>query len=171
MLIAFFFSLQSSGIAWSQVAEATRAMPWIHIKVGGGKDKSQETWISFSRNIVAARDGKTVRYDDLGSGIGYEYDLQKKKLFRLSAIDHTAKEFKSVEGLFQAIFRGDAIRGEDFFGPRLIKQRQRTVTEQGRQWILYELELRRSQTIAIPPYLHHRHSRQSREETARVDDS
>jgi hypothetical protein len=41
----------------------------------------------------------------------------------LSAPDHGAKEFKSGEGVFQAIFRGDAIRGDDVFGPRLIKQR------------------------------------------------
>ena len=30
---------------------------------------------------------------------------------------------------------------EIFFGIRIVKQRQQTVTEQGRRWILYELEL------------------------------
>ena len=30
---------------------------------------------------------------------------------------------------------------EDFGGARIVKQRQRTVTEQGRQWTLYEFEI------------------------------
>ena len=130
VLIALLFSLQPSSVAWSQVVEATRAMPWIHIKMEavGGKGESRETWISFSRNIGAVRDGNLVSYDDYRSGIGYEYDSQKKKLFRLSAPDHGAKELKSGEGVFQAILRGDAIRTEDLFGPFAIKQRQRTVT-------------------------------------------
>ena len=46
-----------------------------------------------------------------------------------------------MDGLFQTIFRGDAIREGDLFRLRIVKQRQRTVTEQGRRWILYELEL------------------------------
>ena len=42
------------------------------------------------------------------------------------------------------------------FGLRIVKQRQRTVTEQGRRWILYELELERQgggpkPPIEIPP--------------------
>ena len=116
MLIALvFFSLQPSGIAWSQVAEAVRAMPWIHMKAGGGEGQSQETWISFSRNIGAMRDRDMVRYDDYRSGVRYQYDLQQKKLYRLSVNDHAAKEIESVEGLFQAIFRGDAIREGDLF--------------------------------------------------------
>jgi hypothetical protein len=135
VLIALFFSLQPSSIAWSQVAEAVRAMPCIHMREG----KSQEMWISFSRNIAASRDGETIAFSDFRSGVQYEYDLQQKKLYRLSVAD--AADFKSVEGLFQAIFRGDAIHADNLVGPRLIKQRQRTVTEEGRRWILYELEL------------------------------
>ena len=141
VLIALLFSLQPAGIAWSQVAEAVRAMPWIHIKAIYGKGEWRETWISFPRNVAAMRGGNMVRYDDYRSEIGYEYDSQDRKLFRLSAPDHGGKEFKSGEGIFQAIFRGDAIRGDDIVGPRLIKQRQRTVSEQGRRWILYELDL------------------------------
>ena len=32
---------------------------------------------------------------------------------------------------------------DDLLLARIVQQRQRTVTEQGRRWILYELELRR----------------------------
>ena len=77
--------------------------------------QSRETWISFSRNIGATRDGNMVRYDDFRSGIRYEYDLPQKKLYRLSVTDGAAEEIESLEGLFQAIFRGDAIREGDLF--------------------------------------------------------
>ena len=141
VLIALLFSLQPSSIAWSQVAEAVRAMPWIHMKAVAGEGQAREVWISFSRNVAVMRDGYTVQYDDFRSGIRYQYDLPQKKLYRLSVNDGAAKEIESVVGLFQAILRGDAIRTEDIFGPHVIKQRQRTVTEEGRRWILYELEL------------------------------
>jgi hypothetical protein len=140
-LIALLFCLQPSNIAWSQVTEAVRAMPWIHMKAVDGEGRSQETWISFPKNIAAMRGGETASYDDFRSGVRYEYDVRQKKLFRLSASDHGANELKSAEGLFQAIFRGDAIRGGDLGLVGIAKQRQRTVTEQGRGWILYELEL------------------------------
>ena len=96
-------------------------------------------WISFSRNIGAMRDIDMVRYDDSRSGFRYDYDLQQKKLYRLSADNHSSKELASLEGAFRAIFRGNAIPA-DAFGGRTVKQRQRTVIEQGRRWIVYELE-------------------------------
>jgi hypothetical protein len=140
LIALLFFSLQPSRIAWSQVAEAVRAMPWIHMKVAG-RGQSAETWISFSRNVAAMRAAHLVSYDDLRSGIRYQYDLPQKKLYRLSVNDGAAEEIASVVGLFQTIFRGDAIREGDLFRLRIVKQRQQTVTEQGRRWILYELEL------------------------------
>jgi hypothetical protein len=126
---------------WADVVKAVQAKPWIHMKAIDGQGQSRETWISFSRNVAAMRTGEMVSYDDFRSGIRYEYDLPQKKLYRLSAHSGAAEEFKSAEGLFQAIFRGDAIREGDLFRLRIVKQRQRTVTEQGRRWILYELEL------------------------------
>jgi len=146
VLIALLFSLQPSNIAWSHVAEAVRDVPWIHVKADGGEGQSWEMWTSFSRNIVAFRRGNLVHFSDIRSSIRYEYDSQKKKLYRLSVSDGDAKEaakdFESTDGLFQAIFHGDAIR-KGVFSPlfRIVKQQQRTVSEQDRRWILYELEL------------------------------
>src|SRR5262249_30254863 len=141
---ALLFSLYPSNSAWSRVTQAVRATPWIHVKAVGGEGKARETWLSFARNVAAMRDGDLVRYDDFRSGIRFEYDAQKKKLFRLSATSGAAREFESAEGLFQAIFRGNAIRERNSFpSVRIVKQRQRPVTEQGRQWLLYELELQR----------------------------
>ena len=61
VLIALLFSMQPSSIAWSQVAEAVRAMPWIHVKAVGGDGQSWESWTSFSRNIGAIRGGNMVQ--------------------------------------------------------------------------------------------------------------
>src|SRR5206468_425429 len=118
-----------------------QAKPWIHMISVAGEGQSWESWISFSRNIAAMRAGQMVGYDDFRSGVRYQYDLPQKKLYRLSVNNGAAEELKSAEGLFQAIFRGDAIREGDLFRLRIVKQRQRTVTEQGRRWILYELDL------------------------------
>ncbi|MBC8871449.1 MAG: anti-sigma factor [Planctomycetes bacterium] len=141
VLIALFFSMQPSTIAWSQVVEAVRAVPWIHVKEAG-EGRSAEAWFSFSQDVAAYRCDSMVQFDDFRSGIRYEYDSEKKKLYRLSVGDGAAKDFELKGGLFQAIFRGDAIR-EGVFLPRfrIVKQQQRTVTERGRRWILYELEL------------------------------
>ena len=189
VLIALLFCLQPSSIAWSQVAEAVRAMPWIHMKVVAGEGQSAETWISFSRNVAAMRAAQMVSYDDLRSGIRYQYDLPQKKLYRLSVNDGAAEEIASVVGLFQTIFRGDAIREGDLFRLRIVKQRQQTVTEQGRRWILYELELEPQgggpkPPVEIPPIsmvirvnpekmlprLVDHHSREVRSDAARLED-
>ncbi len=137
-LIAFIFSLQPSNTAWSQVAQTVRAMPWIRAQVVAKDSRSTESWASFSRNICAIRAGDMIRYDDFRSGIRYEYDAQKKKLFRLSTSGE--EQFKSEQEMFRAIFRGDATLGDRFPGHSIVQQRQRTVDEQGRRWILYELE-------------------------------
>lgn len=150
-LIALLFCLSPSSIAWSQVAEAVRAMPWTHMKAVSGEGQSRETWISFSRNAAALRDVQMVRYDDLRSGIRYQYDLPQEKLYRLSVNNGAAEEIASVVGLFQAIFRGDALREGDLFRLRIVRQRQQTVTEQGRRWILYELELEPQDGGPKPP--------------------
>jgi hypothetical protein len=138
VLIALFFWMRPSNTAWSEVVQTVRAMPWIHAKAVGGDGQSQESWASFSRSIGVIRAGDMVRYDDFRSGIRYEYDPQKKKLFRLSTSGE--EQFKSEEAMFRAIFRGDATLGENF-PERTIVQLQRTVDEQDRRWILFELKL------------------------------
>jgi hypothetical protein len=138
LIALLFWWMQPSTTAWSQVVETVRTVPWIHGKAVGGDGKSQESWASFSRNIGAIRAGNMIRYDDFRSGIRYEYDTQQKKLFRLSTSGEEV--FKSEEGMFRAIFRGDATLGDSFPGHPIVRQRQRTVNEQGRRWILYELE-------------------------------
>jgi hypothetical protein len=151
ILVSVLLWNKREGVAWAQVTEAVRAMPWIHMKAVAGEGQSRESWISFSRDICAMRDENLVQYADLRSGIRYEYDLPQKKLYRLSVNNGAAEEIESVEGLFQAIFRGDAIREGDLFRLRIVKQRQRTVNEQGRRWILYELELERPCGGPKPP--------------------
>jgi hypothetical protein len=145
VVVAIVLSLPSSGVAWSQVAEAVRAVPWIHIKVAGPEGDVREIWFSLSRNVVASRGiecGATqISYDDLRAGVRHCYDSEKKKLYRLSVSSSSAKELDDMAGFFQTIFRGDAFRPEDVPAPGLISQRQRTVTEDGRRWILYELQL------------------------------
>jgi hypothetical protein len=153
ILVGVLLWNRQEAAAWAQVVEAVRAMPWIHMKAAGrGDGQSYEAWFSFSRDIGAMRAPEMVRYEDYRSGICYQYDPPQKKLYRLSVNDRAAEEIASVAGLFQAIFCGRAIHEEDLFpGGRIVKQRHRTVTEQGRRWILYELELERQGGGPKPP--------------------
>ncbi len=64
VLIALFFSLPPAGVAWSQVAQAVRAVPWIHAKAVAGEGQSRELWTSFSRNVCATRDENLIHYSD-----------------------------------------------------------------------------------------------------------
>jgi hypothetical protein len=141
MLFGVLLWSRQEGVAWAEVAKAVRALPWIHIKAVGGKGESQETWLSFSRNVYAMHYGNTTRYDDYRSGVRHDYDRRQKIVYRLSVNDHTDTDRETLESLFQTILRGNAIPAEGLLGSHLIKQRQRTVNEQGRRWILYELEL------------------------------
>ena len=106
---------RQEAVAWAEVAKAVRAMPWTHAKMVGGGE-SWETWLSFSPNISALHGGDTIRYDDFQSGVRYDYDLTRKKLYRSSVDHHSKKELVSLEGVFEAIFRGDAIPA-DALGP------------------------------------------------------
>ena len=64
-------------------------MPWIHMTAAVNGAESCETWLSYSRSINAMRFGRMVCYDDCRSGVRYEYDPQKKKLYRLSMSDRS----------------------------------------------------------------------------------
>jgi len=145
-----FFSLQPPSIAWSQVVEAARAMPWIHMKAVSRDGRSMmETWLSFPRKVAATRDRETVGYDDFRSEVRYEYNLQQKKLYRLTTRD--AEQLKAAEEYFAAIMQGNVPReDEHFFGLRIVKKRQRTVNERGRRSIVYEFELKPPEGIQLP---------------------
>ena len=117
-------------------------MPWIHVKTVAPKGEARETWLSFPRNVAAVRDDGIGQFDDFQAGVRYEYDPRQKKLLRLSATTGAAKELGMTAGLFRAILRGDGISNDQHSLPlQIVRQRQRTVTEEGRQWIVYELEL------------------------------
>jgi len=145
-----FFSLQPPSIAWSQVVEATRGVPWIHVKYAEGR--SMEAWISFSRKIAAVRDSdsNTVHFDDYRSGVSYEYNIQQKKLYRLVTRD--IPDFKAAEKTFEALLSGNGIREGEFLEGqiRVTKTRQRTVNEQGRRWIIYEFDVEPPEGVVKP---------------------
>ena len=105
---------------------------------------------------------------------GYEYDLPQKKLYRLSVDDHAAEEIESVEGLFQAIFRGDAIREGDLFR---VSHRQAAAADGDRTRPAMDpvrigtgAAGRRPQTAGRDPAHLDGNSRESREDAARLVD-
>jgi hypothetical protein len=121
--------------------EAIGGKTWIHIVAAGAGNQPHEIWLSFPRDVAASRNnGHHIRYDDLRTGVSYQYLPHDNKLFRCSVEAMAAESFRSIAGVFQAIFRGDVSLGERFFEYEIVRQRQRTVDDRGQSWIEYELD-------------------------------
>ena len=121
--------------------EAIGGKTWIHIVAAGTGNQPHEIWLSFPRDVAASRNnGHHIRYDDLRTGVSYQYLPHDNKLFRCSVEAMAAESFRSIAGVFQAIFRGDVSLGERFFEYEIVRQRQRTVDDRGQSWIEYELD-------------------------------
>ncbi len=120
--------------------EAIGGKTWIHIVTANKGKQPHEIWLSFPRDVAASRDDNHARYDDLRTGVSYQYVPQDNKLFRCSVGAMAAESFRSTAGVFQAIFRGDVSLGERFFNLEIVTQRKRTVDDRGQTWIEYELD-------------------------------
>ncbi len=115
--------------------------PWIRLKAVGTGDWPFESWFSFPRNTAAQHKGDYYRFDDFRTDVRYEYNAHNKKLFRLTTSDE--KSFQSLGEFFQAIFRGDSEVGDRLAEVPIVKQSKQTVEENGKEYVLYELELQR----------------------------
>ena len=124
------------------MAQTRFTKPWIHCNAVAPGDVRQEMWLSFSRDVGAARGGDRINYDDLRSGIRFEYTRRNNKLLRLSVRPWEAESLRSVASALDAILRGDDSLGQPFPDIEFVKQTKRTLAEQGQRWIEYELEFR-----------------------------
>lgn len=144
LAIVALFHFQSSATAWAQMAKAVNGKPWMRfIKKETEQEPAKELWLSFPREIAAMRLLDYIRYDDYRAGVRYEYNPQLgmqlgvKKLFRLQALDGAL--YQSVITTFRAIARGDDDVGKQFGELHISTHCQRTVEEQGKRWVEYEL--------------------------------
>ena len=147
LAVVVWLSLPSVG--FTELAQAVREKPWIHLKLASSlaPNASADTWFSFSRDVAAMRDGERAFFYDLRLGVQYEYDPQEKKLFRLPLSDQ--EEFRLAAALFAAIFGGREFSGDDLFHLRIVDRSRREISEHNRTWIEYEFLLRRASATIV----------------------
>jgi len=156
--------LWQPGAGWAKMQSAVQSKPWVHLTCKDLPADSHgrlEMWLSHPRSVYAIHahglDGGMIRYTDLRLGIRTQYDPASKQLIRLPVGDD-ADAIQSVMTLLNSIFRGEEPRGERFGDQRIVGRKQRSVEEDGRKWLEYELTLERGQkpitstlTIRVDP--------------------
>lgn len=132
---------------WAQVVEAVRARPWIQM-TGEGPDQERDTWFSPVHQILAIRGDESVRFEDHGRGVVYQYALDEQKLYRMPLDSAGSRETFQVYGeLFSELFRADAtLELSPKAGLEIVEQKRRTLEDGGREWIEYDLSLRPSKS-------------------------
>jgi hypothetical protein len=125
---------------WAEVVKAVQSKPWIHVTLPGGEPgQSLEFWISTSRAAGGSRNPEEISFFDERLGIRYQYNLEKKVLYRLLISNEELAEGREFLETFQALFRGDAELKSGFRGLVLKDQKRSQTEKDGRKWDEYEL--------------------------------
>ncbi|HEV8071666.1 MAG TPA: hypothetical protein VGP76_28380 [Planctomycetaceae bacterium] len=92
--------------AWASAIRRARGQAWILAKVERDGVPQGEIWVSPERDIVAAKIGKTVLFEDYKHEIFLRYDGDRKPLFRASQPENPnlGQDLMSASGL-AAMFR------------------------------------------------------------------
>jgi hypothetical protein len=92
--------------AWASAIRKARGQAWIHAKIERDGGSQGDVWVSPERDIVAAKIGKTVLFEDYKHEIFRRYDGDRKPLFRASQPENPnlGQDLMSASG-FAAMFR------------------------------------------------------------------
>ncbi len=151
VLIAFLFALQPSSIAWSQVVEAVRTLPWIHMN--GCRRRRPVAGIVdfvFRETSVPCTTAKWSAMTIIDREFGTSTICRKRSYTAYRRLRRRTSRLQ--KGCFRRSFTEIPFAKEIYFpGLRIVKQRQWTVDEPGQRWIMYELELKRQCGDPKPP--------------------
>jgi hypothetical protein len=141
LLVGLAVGLLGSAPTWAQVVAAVRAKPWVHATVKTTTGKTAEFWLSAEREVAASRDDDRICFDNYPEKSRYTYDTRKKTLVREPESRVDREQWQSMLNLFDAVFHGDATLSNPLPGTQLVGQKHRTLTEAGRSWTDYQLDL------------------------------
>lgn len=142
LLLAMFVWREFQTDAWADVVEAVQGKPWIHGVVKEKNDQQHEFWFSPEREVSASRRGETVQYDDHRLAIRHRFDSKENLLYRVPHNSYSTEGFRSFSTMFGGIFRGDEALTSGPPNMDIVEQNKRRVSENGQEWIEYELTLR-----------------------------
>jgi hypothetical protein len=142
LLLAMFVWREFQTDAWADVVEAVQSKPWIHGVAKEKNGQSHEFWFSSVRKVSASRRGENVQYDDHRLAIRHKFDPKENRLYRVPQTSNSAEGFQAFTTMFGGIFRGDEALTSGPPNMDIVEQSKRRVSENGREWIEYELTLR-----------------------------
>ncbi len=82
----FVFPNNTTAIAWAEMVQAVREMPWIHgttTYTDGQQTKTSEFWVSAEQRSAALKFGEMIQFDDCAKEVMLKYDAKENAIYRL----------------------------------------------------------------------------------------
>ena len=141
-LALVYWTNMGSSPAWAQIVEQVRDMPWIQATAHPSGDEPPITvWCAPAKRVVAGNVGILASYVDLSAGVGYKYDGTTNTVYRLPLDEGQMQKHVRSLAVWEALFRGDKLKSLPFGDVKVSEQKKRTLTENDRLWIEYDLKL------------------------------
>jgi hypothetical protein len=141
--------------SFAEVTSAVLEQPWIHQRMTAPGQTDSEIWYSPARDVTASRHGSTLEYEDYRLQVFYSYDPAEQVVYRGPVVWRSRAEgltsmAADLKLLCEQKHPGDqplALLG--FLGPgrdrlKLVSQAMERVSEQGRDWLVYRLTVKDS---------------------------
>ena len=156
VLVGLITWIAEADRSWAGVVAAVRSRPWIHAAAAVPDAGDYELWLSPVRGVSASRSDEEVIFDNHSEKVRYHFQPSTGTLAREPEPARASAEWRSLLGLFESVFRGDATLTDPFPGMKVLSQKRRSVEEAGRSRVEYQLDLRagsidRRLTIRVDP--------------------
>jgi hypothetical protein len=152
ILIAVAGVLFRPQTSFAEVTSAVLKQPWIHQKVSSSDQSAWETWYSPARDILASRRGETLEFEDYRTQVYHSYDPADQTVYRGPVVWRSRAEgLESMAAGLKVLFEQKpsddrSLAPLGFLGPdrdrmKVVSQKVEKLSEQGRDWLVYRLEV------------------------------
>lgn len=142
----------SPSVGWADVTKAIRSQKWIRGTVTYPDGDPGTMWLSPQRQIWAFKSERWCQFFDGREKAKYEYRGREKSIVRLPLGEEDAQRVLPVDALSQD---RDAIGPWLFGTEKIVDQKRREVTEDGKTWVEFQLVLWRGDmnhaTLRVDP--------------------
>jgi len=142
----------SPSVGWADVTKAIQSQKWIRGTVTYPDGDPGTMWLSPQRQIWAFKSKRWFQFFDGRERAKYEYRGREKPIVRLPLGEEDAQRVLPVDALSQD---RDAIGPWLFGTEKIVDQKRREVTEDGKTWVEFQLVLWRGDmnhaTLRVDP--------------------
>ena len=142
----------SPSVGWADVTKAIQSQKWIRGTVTYADGDRGTMWLSPERQILAFKSDRWFQFFDGRERAKYEYRGREKPIVRLPLGEEDAQRVLPVDALSQ----DKDVIGPWLFGTeKIVDQKRREVTEDGKTWVEFQLVLWRGEanqaTLRVDP--------------------